>query len=273
MTSFAEIANGRIAYDQKGQGSSLVLIHAAIADRRMWKREFEEYSSSYRILRYDVRGFGKSSKARSKYSDANDLGILLEKLGMNRVNLLAASNSVRIALDFALTFPKHVLSLVLVSGGLGIFNLPNEKKIQAYAKDFEENFDQALRYWKNGKTVEAVSRLCQIFCRAQTKNSSLVRKMILDNSNEIFTDASAKFASYKINEEILSTVNVPTLVLCGTRDHKIIEWASDKLGEKIPGAEQVTIKGADHLPNLSHPKSFDKHVLPFLERQTSLRTI
>lgn len=267
------IRDGRIAYDQKGKGSCLVLIHAAIADRRMWNREFKEYSSSYRVLRYDVRGFGESSKARNKYSDARDLKNLLEKLGMNRVNILAASNSVRIALDFALMFPKHVLSLILVSGGLGIFNLPDEKKIQSYVKDFEENFDQALRYWKNGNAVQAVSRLYQIFCRAQTTNRLLVRQMIFDNSNEIFTDASAKFASYKISEKFLSSINVPTLVLRGDRDHEIIEWTSDKLGGEILGAKQETIKGADHLPNLSRSKSFDRHVLPFLEKQTPLQTI
>jgi pimeloyl-ACP methyl ester carboxylesterase len=59
-TGFAEVDGTRLYYETLGEGHPLVLIHGGYMDRRMWDDQFYVFSQHYRVIRYDVRGFGKS---------------------------------------------------------------------------------------------------------------------------------------------------------------------------------------------------------------------
>ncbi len=77
---FVAVPGGKLYYERNGQGPPLVWIHAAISDNRMWNREFVEYAREHTVVRYDVRGLGRSTAASSPYSDADDILVLLDKL-------------------------------------------------------------------------------------------------------------------------------------------------------------------------------------------------
>ena len=72
------VQDGKLYYEIKGKGHPIILIHAGFLDRRMWDEQFELFSNSYKVVRYDVRGFGRSSKAETKFSDYEDLHALLQ---------------------------------------------------------------------------------------------------------------------------------------------------------------------------------------------------
>ena len=59
-SGYADIDNARIYYETAGEGMPLVMIHAGVADSRQWNNEFDFFAQSCQVLRYDVRGFGKS---------------------------------------------------------------------------------------------------------------------------------------------------------------------------------------------------------------------
>src|SRR3989442_13045673 len=117
-TGYAEVDGGRLYYETSGKGPALVLIHAGFLDSRMWDTQFQLFSESHRVIRYDVRGFGKSDVARTKFSDYKDLHGLLDHLRVKTASLVGVSNGGRITSDFAVEYPSMVNHLVLVSPGI-----------------------------------------------------------------------------------------------------------------------------------------------------------
>jgi pimeloyl-ACP methyl ester carboxylesterase len=103
----------------QGQGDPIVLIDGGKLDSRMWDDQFARYAKHYRVHRYDVRGFeGSLRSAEQIDSDADDLAALMDYLAMPRAHLVGLSLGGLIALDFAVTRPKRVLSMVLDGAGL-----------------------------------------------------------------------------------------------------------------------------------------------------------
>ncbi len=105
QSGFAEINGGKIYYEVAGSGHPLVLIHGGQMDRRMWDEQFDLFSKSYRVIRYDVRGFGKSPASTNVYADEEDLAALLKYLQVDKAYIVGLSLGGRIAIDFALTHP------------------------------------------------------------------------------------------------------------------------------------------------------------------------
>src|SRR5713101_4337147 len=98
-SGFVQVEGGRLYYEVNGSGPALVLIHAGFLDSRMWDEQFQLFSQNYRVIRYDVRGYGKSDRPKYKFSDAEDLYDILSHLGLGRTHIIGVSNGGRIALD------------------------------------------------------------------------------------------------------------------------------------------------------------------------------
>ena len=114
-TGFVDVDGGKLYYETDGDGPAVVLIHAGFLDGRMWDSQFRSYSKTYKTIRYDVRGYGRSSVAKEKFSDHNDLRALLTHLNVARATIIGVSNGGRIALDFTVEYPERIQSLALVS--------------------------------------------------------------------------------------------------------------------------------------------------------------
>ena len=111
----AALNNTTFAYETAGAGRPLVFIHAGIADSRMWDRQFSDLADSFTVVRYDMRGFGRTPPAEGPYAHYEDLAALLTHLGLDRVSLVGCSMGSKTALDFALCYPERVDRLILSS--------------------------------------------------------------------------------------------------------------------------------------------------------------
>ena len=78
-TATLETEGAELYYEVAGEGSWLVLAYAGIADRTMWNEQFAVFAQHYRVLRYDMRGFGDSPMAPGPFSHRQDLYDLLEQ--------------------------------------------------------------------------------------------------------------------------------------------------------------------------------------------------
>ncbi|HXV99717.1 MAG TPA: alpha/beta fold hydrolase, partial [Anaerolineae bacterium] len=98
ISGFAEVNGAKLYYEVLGEGHPLVLIHAGIADSRMWDDQFSTLAQFYRVIRYDVRGFGHSrtvenpGNVTNTYADHQDLYHLLEFLNVGQAFFLGVSN-------------------------------------------------------------------------------------------------------------------------------------------------------------------------------------
>src|SRR5262245_41870061 len=105
--------DARLRLRDQGRGPAVVFIHAWTLDLDAWQPQATALADSFRVIRYDRRGFGLSEGVPGRAADARDLGRLLDHLGLESAMLVGASQGARVALAFALACPERVRALVL----------------------------------------------------------------------------------------------------------------------------------------------------------------
>jgi pimeloyl-ACP methyl ester carboxylesterase len=106
--------DARFGYDEAGRGPAVVLVHAGLADRRMWEHQFQALSTRHRVIRYDWRGYGESSDAAGEVTRYEDLLALMDALEVDEAALIGCSYGGAHALDAALAAPRRVTALGLI---------------------------------------------------------------------------------------------------------------------------------------------------------------
>lgn len=253
------VANG-LYYEVAGSGHPLVLIHGGQLDSRMWDDQFAAYAKSYRVIRYDVRGFGKSPAATSVFADEEDLAALLKTLNVQKAYVVGLSLGGRIAIDLMLTHPDLVDAAVLVAPGLSGFHFngdPNDAASwhAAQAGDWET----VAHYWLiSGYMTPAMSN---------PRIAPRIHQLALDNARENLDNAALERVLDPPAIDRLASIHVPTLIVVGNRDVADIHEICGLLYARIPGAKEVVIDGAGHMVNMEKPAEFDRAVLTFLHSQ------
>jgi pimeloyl-ACP methyl ester carboxylesterase len=117
------VDDGDLFFESVGEGEAVVFLHGFGLDSRMWDPQFEVLQSTFRVIRYDFRGFGRSSlPPHNGYAHEDDLNALLSDLGSAPAHVVGLSMGGMMALRFAVAYPQSVRSLVLAdSAGLVIF--------------------------------------------------------------------------------------------------------------------------------------------------------
>lgn len=114
-TGRVAVEGGTLHYDVRGSGPPVVLLHAGGLDLTMWDPQVSALARSFRLVRYDARGHGRSTAPGGPYSTVEDLRLLLDRLGVERTALVGISMGAGVALNFATTYPERVTRLALVS--------------------------------------------------------------------------------------------------------------------------------------------------------------
>jgi pimeloyl-ACP methyl ester carboxylesterase len=260
---YAWLDSGRLHYQIRGDGPLLVLIHAGVADLRMWDGQMEAFAQAFTVLRYDVRGWGRSPCPPGVYSDHDDLRALLDALGFYRAHLVGCSNGGRIALDFALAYPEQVNRLALVGTGLegfvfedGEVERLNQAAETAYAQgDLEAAAGLASQLWLAGPSRP----LAEVASSARDQ----MRRMLMD----LFAlpeDAGERQPLTPPAIERLEQVAAQTLLLVGELDIAEMHAIADLLAASLPEVRRELLTGAAHLPNLEDPVLFNRLILNFL---------
>src|SRR5258708_559268 len=115
VTGYVDVKDGQLYYESAGTGQYLILVHAGVADGRMGENQLQAFGQHYRTIRYDMRGFGKSTARKGNYPHRQDLHALMTALDVERALLVGLSLGSEVILDFALDYPKMVEALIPVS--------------------------------------------------------------------------------------------------------------------------------------------------------------
>ena len=130
-SGYVDNNGARIYYEVEGEGPDLTLIHAGVAHLRMWDAQVAAWSDRYRVIRYDTRGFGRTTCEDVPYSNVDDLRAVLDALGVGQTHLLGLSRGGMIALDFSVAHPDRVRSLVWVAGGVRGLDVADDPRLEA----------------------------------------------------------------------------------------------------------------------------------------------
>ncbi len=268
-SGYAEIKDVRLHYEIDGEGSDLVFVHAGCADHRMWDGQFFAFAQHYHVLRYDMRGYGKSTVSRGSFSNRDDLYDLLETLGIQQAHFVACSMGSFAVTDFALEHPEKVKSLVLVSPALSGYQ---------YEGQPPQPVLELIDARKAGNLEHAAELQAQIWADGPKRNSDqsnievheLIRQMSLDSLKlqaDIIRE-TAFLIEKPLNPpamERLEQINVPTLVIVGDLDDDTEMAIAEVLTTRISRAQKAIIHGTAHVPNMEKPEEFNQIVLKFLE--------
>lgn len=268
---FAQVNGTRLYYEIAGDGYPLVLMHGGIMDNTMWDDQFEAFAQHYRVIRFDLRGFGQSDlpSGPEPYSMRGDLRALLAFLGIEKANILGISMAGAIAIDFTLDYPTMVNALILVACGVNGYDYDSAQsedekamfqEIEAAfeSDDLERAVELETCAWVDGplRTPEQVDP--QVRRRAYDMNLRNNRRAV-----GIEWPATQKLEPPAFGR--LSEIRVPTLLIIGDGDVHEQTTVIDTLATKIPGVRKAVMHGVAHLPNMERPAEFNQLVLDFLK--------
>lgn len=261
-TGFAEVNGARLSYEVSGEGRPLVLIHAGIADSRMWDAQFTTFAQQYRVIRYDMRGFGRSAMPPGPFAHHEDLHGLLSFLGIESAYLVGVSLGGRVAIDLALTHPELVAALIPAASALDGHRWSDEARrrwaeIGAAVEggDVARAVELELRMWVNGPTRTPEQVDAAVRERVRTMNAAIFARAA-DDSGEQGLEPPAI--------DRLGEIRAPTLAIAGDRDMPDILAIADRLAAGIAGARKVVMPGVAHLLTMEQPVAFNRIVLDFL---------
>ena len=271
QSGFVEADGASLYYEMAGEGPLLVLVHAGIADRRMWDAQFGVLARDYRVLRYDMRGFGKSRMTSAVFSRRGDLLLLLETLDLTSVHLMGCSMGGGAVIDLALEHPERITSLILVSpavGGYAYTTPPPASVLELIdalkCRDFDRAAELQVRIWADGpkRASGAADRKIRDLVREMSRDALTLQAEFLSNTGFVMEEPMDPPAFSRLDR-----IRVPALVIAGDCDDDTNLDIARALVEKVAGARLSIISGAAHLPNMEKPDEFNRVVLDFLKGQ------
>jgi pimeloyl-ACP methyl ester carboxylesterase len=270
-SGFAQVNGTKLYYEIAGKGKPLVLIHGSFGDRRHWDFQFKELSNKYKVLRYDVRGYGKSALPNpdEPYRDADDLNALMDFLEIKKAYICGLSMGSVIAVDFVLAYPEKCRSLIPIGArvagdGLEEYKTPNSDTLKA-------TISKMMDILKNNGTKQATDYLW-------TGNHSLSKGVVSSGTRAALLKMGYEYSWWRylyankreqafptaINK--LTEIKIPTLVVTAEYDFEFCKEIAAVIAKKIVGAKLISIKGAGHIMNMDNPGEFNKAISEFIDK-------
>lgn len=258
-TGLAEVNGTTLYYELQGHGHPLVLLQGGNLDLRMWDVQFAEFARDYQVIRYDVRGFGRSGALGASYQAHEDLRALLDALAVEQAHLVGLSLGGRIAVDFALEHPNRVKALVLAGPGLSGFEFSSMRN---------EWFGPIWEAMQVGDSIRAA----ELWLDSPYMAPAMEHPELADRLRSLATTNSRVWAHRSTEVPLsppaidhLEEVLAPTLLILGSRDVPDIRRIVSLLSASIPSARRVDFEGAGHMVNMERPEQFNRTVLEFLK--------
>jgi pimeloyl-ACP methyl ester carboxylesterase len=261
-------------YLDSGDGPAVLFIHGLTGSHRNWAHLVEKLDTDHRVLVPDLFGHGASAKPMGDYSlgaHAATLRDLLDRLGIDQVTLVGHSFGGGIAMQFCYLFPGRVERLVLVaSGGLGrsvnpilrAATLPGSEWVlpliaSKWVRGRAEAVGRVLTSggWQASADVTEVWRGFTSLADADTRRAFLATtRSVIDPGGQTVT----------AHDRLPNAIEIPTLVVWGTRDRMIPAWHATTAHEVMADSRVVLFEGAGHFPHLEEPERFAELLSAFI---------
>ena len=244
-----------IWYEVKGDGPAFILVHANPFDHDLWMYQTAHFSTWFKVIGIDIRGYGRSAKVTTSYSlkeMCNDVIGVMQDLGVTRAILGGCSVGSGIAILLGLDHPGKFAALVLVGGNSGASSR-YQSRVVGYRKNMADYHIKHLRELVAPAFAESPlgRHLLNIWVEREPrlKGDAIAQVFMAGNH----TDTT----------ERLSTLWVPTLVINGEFDNSLA--AGKRTASLVPLAEHRILPGTGHACCIEDPAGFDRLVIEFLD--------
>jgi 3-oxoadipate enol-lactonase len=259
----AKIAGGELAYDVRGSGPAVLLLHAFPLGMAMWDDQAQALSGAFQVVRFDCRGFGGSAPGDGLLTMeriASDGAALLDHLDISAATVCGVSMGGYAALAFVRRFPSRLRGLVLADTKAGA-DTDEARRTRA---------EQADKVRREGSAAIADIVLPKLVGKTTHEQRPQVvarlRDMILASPARGIADALAGLAARADSTPMLREIRVPTLVVCGEEDVITPPREAEAMHAAIAGSTLELLPKAGHLASVETPEAFNRILEAFLRR-------
>ncbi len=234
-----DVSGIQLAYERRGKGIPLVLIHGYPLDHHLWDEVAPLLEDTFDLILPDLRGFGESRTVESFYTMedyASDIAALLDHLRIQKTAIAGHSMGGYVALAFARLFPEHVRGLGLVSSQAAA---DSEERKQGRYKSAAEVADKGI-----GSVVETMAPKFTSIPDLQT----FARESMERQQPAAYIGALKAMAERVDSTALLSSFHFPVVLIHGDSDQLIPVDRAREVKEVLPEAYFVEISGAGHMP-------------------------
>ena len=257
--AFANLPGVRLSYiDTGGTGVPVVLMHAATGSSRVWEHQLPAFTAAgYRVIAYDRRGYGETTvppSASQSHAAADDLDGLITYLRIDRFHLVGTAAGGIVAMDYALSFPNRLSSLVIANSIVGVQDeeylaigrrLRPSPQFEALPPDFRE-----LGPSYRAANPDGTRRWIELERASRPEG----------------TRPPPSTPRQTVTFALLETLRVPTLLLTGDADLYTPPPVLQLFAKRIRNAESLVIDGAGHSTYWEQPEAFNRVVLAFVRK-------
>lgn len=262
-SGYVEVDDGRLYYEMAGTGTPVVFLHAFALDTRMWDDQYEAFAREYRVIRYDARGFGRSSVPTPgrPYSHAEDLAALLVKLDAHKPHLVGASMGGRFTLDLAVTQPDAMRSIVVIDTVIGGW---------PWSREWLQAYSPVIRASRRGDIAAAKAAwlALPVFepVRQNPQAAARFKQMVEDYSGWHFVNADPERRVAPPTLSQLGKIRASTLAMVGDRDMAEFQRMAESVERQVANARRLGVPAAGHLPNMEMAEFTTKSLRAFFAR-------
>ncbi len=261
-TGYLEVPDGKLYYEVAGEGDWIVLVHDGNLHSVTWDEQFPVFSKNYKAVRYDRRGYGKSTYPEKPYSNIEDLADVFRQLNIEKATLMGMSAGGELVIDFTLEHPDKVTGLVLVGAvvsGLGY----SEHMITRGGN-------------LNLKILSDPAKVAAYFCLQDpytfyegNKEAKKRGYEYLTNNLQNYKFDKFTFLKGPVRPALpnLKEIKVPALIIVGEYDIPDCHAHAGAIEVGIAGSKRVIINKAGHIVPLEQPAIFNDLVLTFLREE------
>lgn len=257
---FVDINDTRLYYEVAGTGQAVVLLHGFSLDTRMWDDQFLPLAQHFRVIRYDLRGFGKSALPTGEpYSYVEDLRGLLDHLDVPQAHLVGLSKGGAVAIDFALTYPLRTSALVLIDTVLGGFAWSaagSARDALVWQRAHEAGIAAAKASWLAHPLFVPAHRQPAVAARLTQIIADYNGWHLVNSNPELGLDPPAA--------QRLAELTMPVLAIVGEEDTPDYRQITELICRRLPQAQQFVVPGVGHMANMEAPAPVTEAVLVFL---------
>jgi pimeloyl-ACP methyl ester carboxylesterase len=285
-----EANSTRLAYQERGEGTSVLFVHGGLADFRTWSDQLTTFARRHRAIALSCRYYcpndsiGPNDDLRLE-TIVEDLAAFIRAMGIAPSHLVGHSSPGGFgSLLLARDHPELVRSLVLLEPPvlplLGVSLPPRPAQIAslflrhpttalAVARFGRRGLGPARRAFERGDDARGIEIFAtnNLGADGWARVPPEVRRQMLQNVAPLKAQIRAGFPAFDANDA--RRIHVPTLVLTGGQSSTVLQRISSRLAQLIPDAESAQIEGASHGMFKDDPEAFDQVVLAFLARHQS----
>jgi pimeloyl-ACP methyl ester carboxylesterase len=262
----AKVNDTELYYETKGVGDAVVLLHGFTLDTRMWDDQFDILSESYFVVRFDMRGHGRSAGAKEEFSQAEDVKALLDFLEIDQAHVVGLSMGGSVAMNFALDYPDRVRSLVFIDS-FSTLDIEQEFDLRLVGYTMtaaQGGLEVGLRAWLSDPLFEPANKIPSVKSRLE---EIVMEGHLAQGDGAFFLNAlNAKMPDVPPLQR-LDEITVSALVLIGELDLPRFKNIADALAAGIARSNRVVIQGAGHMSNMENVNDVNDALLSFLASQ------